>query len=159
MNEIRPTPTSIESGSTRSRSSRFSLAGLRRDPAAHIGRQGSRRCGSSCASPTVPRPPPSSRNGIFGSPGNIASATSTPLASSSGWRDAENLFLELDAEAVFGTGAGDDHAARNRNHQRRNHGHQTVADRQHGIGLERLHDVDAVLQHADQQSGDDVDRR
>ena len=101
MNEIRLTPTSTESGSTRSRSSRFSFGGFGLAPAAV--RQQRFAGAFFIRQPTVPRPAPSSRNGIFGSPGNSASATSTPLASSSGcdapkicfWNSTPRRFSEL----------------------------------------------------------------
>ncbi len=72
-------------------------------------------------------------------------------------RRTEDLLLDFDADAVLRTGARNDHGAGNRDHQRRNHRDQTVADSQHGVGLQRRHDIHAVLQHTDQQPGHDVD--
>ena len=64
---------------------------------------------------------------------------------------------EIGSQPLVGTGARDDQAARNRDHQRRNHRHQAVADGENGVGLERLAQIHAVLQDADQEAGDDVD--
>ncbi len=117
-----------------------------------------RGCRSAASSsPPRPAPPPSSRNGSLGRPGSSAMAHSTPAASSSGCGLPKICLLEIRAQPGVGAGAGDDQAARNRNHQRRNHRHQAVADGQHRIGLERLAQIHAVLQHADQEAGDDVD--
>ena len=51
---------------------------------------------------------------------------------------AEHLILELRSEPAVGAGAGDDQAAGDRDHQRRNHRHQAIADGEHGVGLERV---------------------
>ena len=71
-------------------------------------------------------------------------------------RGAEDLFLKLHSQPVFGTGAGGDHAAGDGNHQCRNYGYEAVAYGQDGVGLKRLHDIYAMLQNADQQSGHNV---
>ena len=88
--------------------------------------------------PAAPAPPPSSRNGIFGMPGSSASAHQHAARQQQRLRVAEDLLVELRAQPRFRAGAGDDQAARNRDHQRRNDRHQAVADRQDGVGLERL---------------------
>ncbi len=76
-----PSPTSTASGSTLSRVSTFSRAGSRSVAAAVTA---AAAFAWRILHPRVPRPAPSSRNGILGRPGKPASATSTPAASSSG---------------------------------------------------------------------------
>ena len=69
----------------------------------------------------------------------------------------KSCLLELRSQTDVGAGAGDDQAAGDRNHQRRDYGHQPVADGEHGVGLERVAQVHVVLQNADQEARDDVD--
>ena len=82
------------------------------------------------------------------------SARRWPAAAAAGCRTPA---CEIRAQPVVGAGAGHDQAARNRDHQRRDHRHQAVADGQHGVGFERVAQIHAVLQDADQEAGDDVD--
>ena len=59
---------------------------------------------------TVPRPPPSSRNGIFGKPGERRQRDQNSAGEQQRLRGSEDLLLKFDAEAVLGTGARNDHA-------------------------------------------------
>jgi hypothetical protein len=90
---------------------------------------------------------------MVGNPGNNESATSTPLER---FGFAEHLGLELRSQLGVRAGARDDQASRDGDHQRRNHGHQTVADGEHGVGLDSAPEIHVVLQDADQKAGDDV---
>ena len=70
---------------------------------------------------------------------------------------SEDLPVKFRSQLAVGAGARNDQAAGNRNHERRNHRHQAVADGQDRVGFERLAKVHAMLQNADQESGDDID--
>ncbi len=72
------------------------------------------------------------------------------------FRFAEHLGLELRSQLGVRTGARDDQAARDGDHQRWNHGHQTVADGEHGVGLDGVAEIHVVLQDADQKAGHDI---
>ncbi len=61
--------------------------------------------------------------------------------------------------AAGNAGLGHHDAGRDGNDQRGNLRHQTVADRQTHIGVGRFHKRHILLQNADQNAGDDVDRR
>ena len=49
------------------------------------------------------------------------------------------------------------HSARDRDQQRRNHRHQSVAHRQNRVGAHRFAQVNSLLQRPDQQPGHDID--
>ena len=96
------------------------------------------------------------RNGMVGNPGNKRQRHQHAAGQQQRFGFAEHLLLELRAEPGVRTGAGDDQAAGDGNHQGRNHRHQTVADGEHGVGLNGVPEVHVVLQHANQKAGDDI---
>ena len=104
----------------------------------------------------LPTSPPSARNGIVGRPGNSASATSTPLASPSGSAFPNSCLLNSRPRRFSDPARVTIRPPADRDHQRGNHGHQTVTDRQHSVGFERATEIHAVLQHADQEAGKDL---
>ena len=73
-------------------------------------------------------------------------------------RISENLLVELGPKPRFAAGPGYDQGARNGNHQRRDDRHQAVTDGEHRVRLDRLAKIHPVLQHADQEAGNNVDR-
>ena len=96
----RPRPTSTVRGSTWSSASMFSLAGF---SALSVEVLTAASFFRRMRQPMAPSPPPKARKGMVGKPGNNESATSTPLASSSGsdlpntwvWNCAPSLESEL----------------------------------------------------------------
>ena len=72
---------------------------------------------------------------------------------------AQQLLPDLAAQHAGRVGARERDAAGHRDQQRRNDRHQAVAHREHGVGARGLAQLDALLQGADQQAGDDVDGR
>ena len=97
------------------------------------------------------------RNGTVGRPGKKREDQQNAAGQQQRLRVAEELLAEIGAQALVGTGARDDQAAGDGDHQRRNHGHQAVADGQDGIGFDGVAQIHAMLQNADQKAGDDVD--
>jgi hypothetical protein len=69
------------------------------------------------------------------------------------------LFVELGPKPRFTAGPGYDQGARDGNHQRRDDRHQAVTDGEYSIGLNRLAKIHPVLQHPNQEAGNNVDRR
>src|ERR1700676_3157867 len=65
--------------------------------------------------------------------------------------------MKFGAEPRLTTGTGNDQTTGNGNHERRDHGDQTIADGEYGVGLERLAEIHSVLQYTDEEAGDDVD--
>ena len=72
-------------------------------------------------------------------------------------RIVEELGKKLLRDVLGVANARHHHARGNRDDQRRDLGHQTVADRQQRVSLGRCPDVEIVLQHTDEQSAEDVD--
>jgi hypothetical protein len=67
------------------------------------------------------------------------------------------LRAEIGGEGGVRGGAGHHHASRHRDQKRRDQGDQAVADREHGVGLERLAKGDVELEDSDEKAGQDVD--
>ena len=143
----RPSPTSTASGSTRSTASRFSRAGaalvsvtfLASMPAlAHPpGRRAHARAQQQERNRRQARKQRQRHQHAAGQQQRL--------------RIAEHLLAKIRAQPRVGAGAGHDQAARDRDHQRRDHRDQAVADGQHGVGFDGAAQIHAVLQDADQE--------
>ena len=90
-------------------------------------------------------------------PGISARPTSTPAATASGRDRASNCVGDFLAEVRLGRRARRDQAAGHRHEQRRNRRDEALADRQDRVGLGGRREVEAVLDDADDEPGDDVD--
>ena len=69
------------------------------------------------------------------------------------------MLADLAAQHGGRVGAGQRDASGHRDQQRRNQRDQAVAYRQHRVGARRFTQLNSLLQGADQQAGNDVDRR
>ena len=98
------------------------------------------------------------RNGIIGSPGTIAVTHMAPPASCSVRLCRVNWCDEVGAEIALGRGAGHDQTGRQRDQQRRDLRDEPVTDGQQAVGLDRLAERHVLLEHADREAADQVDR-
>ena len=69
------------------------------------------------------------------------------------------MFGQLAAHIVFFAHTGDHHGGRDRDQQRRNLGHQRIADRQQHIGGSGLGCTEVMLGHADDETAHDSDKQ
>jgi hypothetical protein len=72
-------------------------------------------------------------------------------------RASKQLCRDFFTEVRFRRGSRRDQTARHGDEQRGDRGHETLTDRQDGIGLRGSGQIQAVLHDADDQAGDDVD--
>ena len=68
------------------------------------------------------------------------------------------LVQQVGTEVHLGRGPGHDEAGRERDQQRRDLGDQAVADGEQAVGLDRLAERQVLLQDADREPADEVDR-
>ncbi|MNF74447.1 hypothetical protein D3C84_564790 [compost metagenome] len=71
---------------------------------------------------------------------------------------SRHLSSQLGPQAGIGRGPGDDDPGSHRDNQRRNLRHNAVANRQQRVVMQRIAPALALLQNADRQTTDDVDR-
>ena len=64
---------------------------------------------------------------------------------------------QVHANGFVRGGARHDQAARDRNQQRRDHGHQAIAHGENRVGFQRVLERNVELEDADQKSGEDID--
>ena len=101
--------------------------------------------------------PPIAKNENFGRPGNQSQREHDAGGNLQGPAPRKKLAAEVDRERGAGGGARHHHAAGHRDQQRRNHGDESVAHREDGVGLKRLAERNVELEDADQESGQNID--
>ncbi len=69
------------------------------------------------------------------------------------------LLEQVGTEVALGCGAGHDQAGRERDQQRGDLRDEPVADGEQAVGLDGLAERQVLLQHADGEAADEVDRR
>ena len=97
------------------------------------------------------------KNEIFGSPGISANDSITPETIHNGRLRGNSCRARSTPKLDSRGSACGHHAARHRNQQRRDHGHQSVPDGEDGVGPERLAERNVELEDPDQKAGDDID--